>query len=258
MTRFVEQRNFLKTDFKMFKTIQTDAAKRIAQPIAEKPIEAGAKLISLPEIQEKESVESILSVPSIYDCIKNRRSVRKYSDKLLCMEELSFLLWATQGMNGKNSAGKDLRTVPSAGMTHTLESYLLIRNVEGLAQGVYRYKPSGHQLILMRESAEIGMDMDELTMAKSQPFLPYFAGKANVIFVWSSVPYRAEWKFDIQAHKKILIDVGHVCQNLYLASESIGAGTCAIGIYDQEKLDDFLCLNPEEEMLIYLAAVGKK
>lgn len=30
---------------------------------------------------------------------------------------------------------------------------------------------------------------------------------------------------------------GHVCQNLYLASQSIGAGACAIGAYDQASLD---------------------
>jgi nitroreductase len=46
--------------------------------------------------------------------------------------------------------------------------------------------------------------------------------------------HRSEWKYDISAHKKILIDVGHVCQNLYLARESIGAVACAIGIYDQK------------------------
>lgn len=62
----------------------------------------------------------------------------------------------------------------------------------------------------------------------------------------------------MQAHKKILIDVGHVCENFYLAAESVKAGVCAIGIYDQEKTDEFLDLDTEEETVIYLAAVGKK
>jgi nitroreductase len=59
-------------------------------------------------------------------------------------------------------------------------------------------------------------------------------------------------------HKKILIDVGHICQNLYIASESIDAGTCAIGIYDQDRVDALLDLDGEDEFVIYLAAVGKK
>jgi SagB-type dehydrogenase family enzyme len=85
-----------------------------------------------------------------------------------------------------------------------------------------------------------------------------FAKKAAVVFAWSTIPYRSEWKYDISAHKKILIDVGHVCQNLYLASESVGAGACAIGIYDQKLIDEVLCLDGDEEFVLYLGAVGKK
>ena len=82
--------------------------------------------------------------------------------------------------------------------------------------------------------------------------------KTGVIFAWSTIPYRSEWKFDITTHKKILIDVGHICQNLYLASESIKSGTCAIGIYDQKTIDELLGLDGYEEFIVYLAAVGKK
>lgn len=74
----------------------------------------------------------------------------------------------------------------------------------------------------------------------------------------SCLPYRAEHKFDITAHKKILIDIGHVCQNLYLAGESVGCGTCAIGIYDQRLMDEMLALDGEDEFVIYMAALGKK
>ncbi len=90
-----------------------------------------------------------------------------------------------------------------------------------------------------------------------QPFVPNFASKGAVIFAWSAIPYRAEWKFDITAHKKILIDIGHVCQNLYIACEAIKCGTCAIGIYNQEFVDKLLGLDGENEFVIYMASVGK-
>lgn len=253
MSRFEKQREFLKTDFKVLKGIQTDAAKGIAAPAAEKPVPEDALVIPLPEVDE-----DVLIQKNILTCLKNRRSVRNYSEKPFSMQELSYLLWACGGISGKNAGGKLLRTVPSAGMSYTVENYLLIRNVEGLDQGLYRYQFSTHSLVLLKKLEDITTTMDELTMATTQPFLPYFAGKSNIIFIWSALPYRAEWKFDIQAHKKILIDVGHICQNLYLASESIDAGCCAIGIYDQEKVDDFLEMDAEEEMVLYLAAVGKK
>ena len=47
-------------------------------------------------------------------------------------------------------------------------------------------------------------------------------------------------------------------QNLYLASESINARACAIGINDQKLIDEVLQLGGEEEFILYLAAVGKK
>ncbi len=66
-----------------------------------------------------------------------------------------------------------------------------------------------------------------------------------------------EWRYHLAAHKVIAIDVGHVCQNLYLACESIGAGTCAIAAYDQEAFDRLLRIDGKDEFVIYLSPVGK-
>ena len=66
-----------------------------------------------------------------------------------------------------------------------------------------------------------------------------------------------EWRYHLAAHKVIAIDVGHVCQNLYLASAAIGGGTCAVAAYHQELLDNLLGVDGDNEFAIYLAAVGK-
>ncbi|MFN2266786.1 MAG: nitroreductase family protein, partial [Desulfonatronovibrio sp.] len=58
-------------------------------------------------------------------------------------------------------------------------------------------------------------------------------------------------------YRVILMDIGHVCQNLYLACEAVGAGTCAVAAYDQEAMDDLLGLDGVDEFAIYLAPVGK-
>ena len=55
----------------------------------------------------------------------------------------------------------------------------------------------------------------------------------------------------------IALDAGHVCQNLYLACEAIGAGTCAIAAYDQEAMDRLVGIDGIDEFVIYLAPVGK-
>jgi nitroreductase len=55
----------------------------------------------------------------------------------------------------------------------------------------------------------------------------------------------------------IVHDSLEVCQNPYLACESIGCGTCAIAAYRQEELDRFLGLDGDNELVVYLAPVGK-
>jgi SagB-type dehydrogenase family enzyme len=84
-----------------------------------------------------------------------------------------------------------------------------------------------------------------------------FIGKAPIVFVWTAIPYRMEWRYDLAAHKVIALDAGHVCQNLYLAAEAIKAGTCAIAAYDQNLMDNLLRVDGEDEFTIYLAPVGK-
>ena len=253
MGRFEEQRAFLKTDFKMLKGVKTGASQGIPQPSPQKEVEEGAMIVGLPAPSTCE-----LSKPDTRKCIGDRKSVRRYTEEAITLEELSYLLWATQGVRGTNENGKIMRTVPSAGATNTFETYLFVKNVEGLQQGIYRYQVYEHKLVFLKAVSDMTAMIDELTMAEKQPFVPYFAGKASVIFAWSTIPYRAEWKFDVQAHKKILIDVGHVCQNLYIAGESIDRGVCAIGIYNQELMDEVLELDGDEELIIYLASVGGK
>ncbi|MHA1872570.1 MAG: nitroreductase family protein, partial [Candidatus Heimdallarchaeaceae archaeon] len=52
-----------------------------------------------------------------------------------------------------------------------------------------------------------------------------FILKGAVIFLWATTPYRMEWRYSITSSKVIAIEAGHICQNLYLACETIDIGT---------------------------------
>ena len=84
-----------------------------------------------------------------------------------------------------------------------------------------------------------------------------FVGKGAVIFCWVAVPYRTEWRYTILAQKFVAIDVGLVCENLYLACEAADLGTVAIGYYEQKKIDALFELDGKEEFVILIAPVGK-
>lgn len=195
MTRYESQRRFLKSNFDEFKHIKTDKIKGLVQPPIVKPIGSKSLIIDLPKASK-----DVVCKENIFDCINQRRSTRFYSAETLSLDELSYLLWATQGITGINKNGLTLRTVPCSGATHTFETYLIIMRVEDIQQGIYRYLPVEHKLLFMFELDELEQKIDAITL--DQPFVPNFAKKASVLFAWSTTPYRSEWKYDISAHKK--------------------------------------------------------
>ncbi len=226
----------------------TDQNRGEPPPAPCKPCLKGQKLFDLVKKEEFTSAYNI----SILEAINRRKSVRRYSGASLTIKELSFLLWATQGVHELVNTTVTLRTVPSAGARHSFETYLFINKVEDLKIGIYRYLPLSHQLAFEFTDDNLS---DKLTKCC---YGQKFAGESAATFLWASIPYRMEWRYHLAAHKVIAIDAGHVCQNLYLACEAINAGTCAIGAYDQEKLDELLRLSGDDEFVVYLAPVGKR
>ena len=242
-------RSFLKDSIrKVVDFSQTDQRRGIAPPPIEKPYKKEAVLIDLPPYAKFKDIGKI----DLHSAIDNRESRRDYSNKPLSIEEVSFLLWATQGIKRKLDQGHALRTVPSAGCRHAFETYLCVLNIQGLDTGVYRYLPLEHQLLFEFTEEQLDKKIVQATLGQPYP------GEAAVTFIWTTIPYRMEWRYGIAAHKVIAIDAGHVCQNLYLACEAIGAGTCAMAAYDQEAMDKLLRIDGEDEFTIYLASVGKK
>ena len=83
-----------------------------------------------------------------------------------------------------------------------------------------------------------------------------WAAKASVIFYWSVVPYRAEWRYGPYAYAPLLVDAGHVGENLYLACASQGLGTCGLRAFRHELCCELFGLDGEEEFIVYAAPVG--
>ncbi len=244
-----QYRSFLKDSIrKQIDFSQTDQNRGIMPPPVEKPYPKESKRIDLLKFDEFNGIGNI----ELKTAIRDRESCRSYSGKFITIEELSFLLWATQGIRKFIDAGHALRTVPSAGCRHALETYLCILNVKELEQGIYRYLPAEHQLLFEFTEEYLKEKLIEATFRQT-----WCAGSA-VTFIWTAVPYRMEWRYDIDSSKVIAIEAGHVCQNLYLACEAIDAGMCAIAAYDQEKMDELLKVDGQDEITIYIASVGKK
>lgn len=243
-----EQREFLKAyRWDRFADEQTGQRRNEPPPPVQKPYPADAELIDLVAPGELR-----VGKAPLIEVMRSRMSHRAYTDESLTLEELSFLLWATQGIREVSENGKyTKRTVPSGGARHAFETYLLVDRVESLERGLYRYLPLQHKLLFIRKVDDLPEKVSEGCREQK------FVGKAAVVFAWTTIPYRAEWRYGLVAHKMIAMDSGHVCQNLYLACGAIRAGTCAVDAYIQDKMDALVGVDGEDEFVVYVAPVGK-
>jgi len=144
-------RKFLKSDrWDEWQKIKTDQRKGVPAPPLQKPHLKGAKLIALVSPED-----FTVGKMSLIEAIKRRRSRRKFTEEPLTLEELSFLLCATQGVATKETLPSSslprgaFRTVPSGGARHPFETYLLINRVNGLRPGLYRYLPLEHRVCFL-------------------------------------------------------------------------------------------------------------
>lgn len=241
-------KNFLRADvFKELDNIETDQEKDLPQPAVQKSCSPSSTLIDLVPVESFSCGQM-----NILEILKRRKSRRVFSNEPISLEELSFLLWTVQGVKKiVNKGYATLRTVPSAGARHSFETYLAIFNVEGLESGVYRYLPLEHKLLYLYSDNNLSNKLSAAT------FNQRFVASSSVTFIWTTVPYRMEWRYDIAAPKLIALDAGHVCENLYVAAESINAGVCSIAAYDQDKMDKLLGVDGDNEFTVYIAAAGK-
>ncbi len=262
MTDHTTGRAFLKADrWNEWSATETDQRLGLPAPPFEKPVPPDAVLVDLvpPEAL------TVGTMP-LMQAMGRRRSRRHWTAESLSLEELSFLLWATQGVDHQatearlahihqahpGSPGRAqfiMRTVPSGGSRHPFETYLVIQRVSDLAPGLYRYLSLQHKLLFQAPLAAIA--------AAGQQALEEWFTEPAAIFIWTALPGRTEWRYSFMSPKLIAQDSGHICQNLYLACEAIGAGTCAVAGYTQTPLDALVGVDGDDEFVVYLAPVGK-
>jgi SagB-type dehydrogenase family enzyme len=206
-------------------------------------VKPGRAAISLPR-------PSLGADRNFWKVLQKRRSHREYTDEPLTIQELSTLLWATQGVTEK-AFSSWYRTVPSAGALHPIDTYLVVNRAEGLDAGVYLFNVQDFSLELKKKGdfspsiARAALDQE-------------MAGAAAVIFIWVAVIGRSRQKYRQRAYRYIYLDCGHIAQNLYLAATAMDLGCCGIAAFFDEEVNELAGADGKEETAIYLATVGRK
>ena len=186
--------------------------------------------------------------PGLWETLSKRRSKRAYNVQPISQKELSQMLWATQGISAKVS-GSALRTAPSAGALYPIETYLFINRVVGIEPGLYHYSIETHELELLKAG-------DMVKAVRAGALDQQIAENAAVVFIWAAVFQRSKWKYLQRAYRYVFLDAGHIAQNLALAAEGLGLGSCQIGALYDDELNNLLELDGVEESVIYMSSVA--
>ncbi len=178
---------------------------------------------------------------SVEEALKLRRSVREYSGKPLSLEEVSQLLWASQGV----TSPKGFRTAPSAGALYPLEVYVVIGDVKDFPKGVYKYRPSDHSLYKVKDG-DVREELSKAALGQS------WVRDGAVVIVFSAEYDRTTRVYGQRGIRYVHIEVGHASENLHLQAVSLSLGTVVVGAFRDDEVKKILSLPPKEEPLVIM------
>lgn len=227
------------------KLTPSDQSQGLPAPPLEMPYKGPGPVIHLPKPDSLKPSSVRLS-----DTIVGRRSIRRFGPAQLTMEELSWLLWCSQGVQ-QVIPPSTVRTVPSAGARHPLDTFLLINRVKGLQSGLYRFLAVEHAVAPVPADPKVANLLQEACLGQEM------VTTAPVTFFWAADVYRSAWRYSERAWRYVFLDAGHACQNLYLGAAAVECGVCAIAAFQDDSLNRLLGLDGVDHFTTYAAVVGK-
>ncbi len=187
------------------------------------------------------------------EAILRRSTARQMKPAPVSLPALATLLHCAYGITrDQRSLGypRAFRTVPSGGALYPLEIFVYSApaNPE-FDSGLYHFNPIQEHLRWLRKG-----DLSEpLSQALVQPEI--LTASSLLIFI-TAVFERSTFKYGDRGYRFVLIEAGHVGQNINLAAVSLGLGSMNMGGFYDRKLDDFLDLDGLTHSTIYVVAIG--
>ena len=115
---------------------------------------------------------------------------------------------------------------------------MIANAVEGLEQGLYHYDVLGRALERL-SAGDLRLPIARAALDQR------IAAEAQAVFVWTAVLERSRWKYGERFLRYVLLDAGHIAENVALAATALGLGTCQIAAFYDEEAADILGVDPE-------------
>jgi SagB-type dehydrogenase family enzyme len=188
------------------------------------------------------------------DLVRSRVSCRRFDAAGISLSDFADVLRTGYGVTGTAALGALEfleRPVPSGGGLYPLEVYAVVRAVDGLTPGVYHFAPVTEGVERLREVALPSRFLTYLFMGQS------LAAEAAAVLVITAVTQRSLAKYSDRGYRYLLIEAGHVGQNIALAAVERGLGTCSLGGFFDDELAALLTVDIDYELPLYALALGR-
>lgn len=196
---------------------------------------------------------------NIIDCICKRRTIRDYKGNgIVDLATLSTLLTKSYGIsqnvkvdvNGKVKQ-LGLRCVPSAGALYPLEIYIALYK-STIDSGIYHYRVDNNSIEKINEV----VSCEKMEQMIGSAHVLDMKNISMVVFI-TVLPYRYIQKYGDRGYRFAQQEIGAVVQNLSLLSTSLGWGTCVLGGFLDDEINDYLKLNGYSETVSGVLVIGK-
>lgn len=185
---------------------------------------------------------------NLFESILNRKTSREPKNNSLSKNDLSLLLLSAGITRIENNVFYDSRRAyPSGGARYPSEIYIIIRKTYDLSPGLYHYHVRTHSL-------EFLWPINKTQVRQAFPSQK-FVSESRAIIIITSVIERSVGKYGERAYRYSLIEAGHIGQNIYLISQAIKIGCCALGGFNDKKISKLLDINIDEELPLYCIAI---
>lgn len=185
------------------------------------------------------------------ELIETRQSAAEFEDGSITLQELSYLLWCTQGVKMVLPDGRTLRNVPATCGVHALETVLLVCRVDDLERGIYRFLPLEHALEYYPEDVGLPMEIERILWDECN------ASHGCVTFLWMANIALAKASYGETARQGVYVDAGYACQNLYLTARALDCRIQKHDQFDRDAISDLLGLDGDTGAIIHAATVGR-
>jgi SagB-type dehydrogenase family enzyme len=168
--------------------------------------------------------------------------------------EISRLLYFTNGVTAvlpmPDGTRHYFRAAPSAGALYPTETYVAVRRVPGLADGIYDYLVRDHCLVPVWE----GDPWDRLVRFTAGNVA---VAESRVVLLFSAIWSRSQWRYLERAYRRMLLDTGHILGNAVCMAPRLGFGAFPVGGFLDGPLNQLLLLDEADEALLALLALPR-